>query len=82
MTVLGTRARIASAREGGTIMKLGICIAILFLALAGGVASAITAELLPAMLTLAAATAVRPRQFPTTSGAAHGAIAAAIRTSA
>jgi hypothetical protein len=46
--VAGTRARIASAREGGTIMKLGICIAILFLALAGGVASAITAELLPA----------------------------------
>ena len=43
----GTRARIASAREGGTIMKLGICIAILFFALAGGVASAITAELLP-----------------------------------
>ena len=44
----GTRARIANAREGGTIMKLGICIAILFLALAGGVASAITAQLLPA----------------------------------
>jgi hypothetical protein len=44
----GTGARIASAREGGTTMKLGICIAILFLALAGGVASAITAQLLPA----------------------------------
>ena len=44
----GTRARIASAREGGRTMKLGICIAILFLALAGGVASAITAQLLPA----------------------------------
>ena len=29
-------------------MKPGICIAILFLALAGGVASAITAQLLPA----------------------------------
>jgi len=45
---VGMRARIVSAREGGTIMKLGICIAILFLALAGGVASAITAQLLPA----------------------------------
>ena len=44
----GMRARIVSAREGGAIMKLGICIAILFLALAGGVASAITAQLLPA----------------------------------
>jgi len=44
----GMRARIVSGREGGTIMKLGICIAILFLALAGGVASAITAQLLPA----------------------------------
>jgi hypothetical protein len=44
----GMRARIVSAREGRAIMKLGICIAILFLALAGGVASAITAQLLPA----------------------------------
>jgi hypothetical protein len=44
----GMRARIVSAREGGAIMKLVICIAILFLALAGGVASAITAQLLPA----------------------------------
>jgi hypothetical protein len=46
--IAGMRARIVSAREGGAIMKLVICIAILFLALAGGVASAITAQLLPA----------------------------------
>ena len=52
-------------------MKLGICIAILFLALAGGVASAVTANCSPLMPTLAVVTAVRPREFPTTSGAAH-----------
>jgi hypothetical protein len=42
------RGRESLALAKGTIMKLGICIAILSLALAGGVASAITAELLPA----------------------------------